>query len=134
MRILGTSLGLLLIGAALTPAQAQQVSPDGRAYREYTVFGNDACPPSQDNEIVVCNRRPENERYRLPPNTRQPAGTAGESEGWGARAMAIDSLGKSTPSSCSNVGAANSAGCARKQLKDIVAADKAGNEGATTLP
>ncbi len=30
------------------------------------VYGDDACPPSTDDTIVVCARKPEGERYRIP--------------------------------------------------------------------
>ena len=51
------------------PAEAQQNS-----VAEIIVYGTDPCPRSTDDQVVVCARRPENERYRIPEKYR-PSGT-----------------------------------------------------------
>ena len=69
---------LLLIA---TPAFAQSTlrgapAADGSRPRErfVTVFGADPCPKSTNDETVVCARRPDEERYRIPPIVRNGAG------------------------------------------------------------
>ena len=37
---------------------------------EIVVYGNDPCPRSTDDEVVVCARKPETERYRIPEKYR----------------------------------------------------------------
>ena len=63
---------LLLAGIAL-PAMAQAPTeqtppaiPGSERVNLVIVYGDDACPPSQGNEIVVCARKDEEERYRIP--------------------------------------------------------------------
>ena len=55
----------LAAAAAIAPAGAQSTSSDERVSR-VVVYGRDACPRGSGDEIVVCGRRPENERYRIP--------------------------------------------------------------------
>ena len=44
------------------PAQAE---PPQRI-TNLLVYGDDPCPKGEGDEIVVCARRPESERYRIP--------------------------------------------------------------------
>ena len=46
---------------APTPALAQ-----GARISEIIVYGTDPCPRSTDDEVVVCARKPESERFRIP--------------------------------------------------------------------
>ena len=49
-------------GYAALPAPAvAQAQPN---IAEIIVYGNDPCPRSTDDQVVVCARRPEAERYR----------------------------------------------------------------------
>ena len=86
---------------------------------EVIVFGNDACPRSSDpNEIVVCARRPENERYRIPPAFRERREQLTE-QAWGARVAGIEAdaaLGR--PDSCSPFGSWGQTGCTQRMLHD----------------
>ena len=53
---------------AVGPGAAESVA-------EIIVYGNDPCPRSTDDQVVVCARRPETERYRIPeklPAERHP--------------------------------------------------------------
>ena len=50
--------------AAPEPALAQRVN-------EIIVYGTDPCPRSTDDEVVVCARKPESERFRIPERLRQ---------------------------------------------------------------
>src|SRR5690606_1854829 len=76
-------LPFLALGAAALagPATAQPdragPSPVGQAGPEDTekvkqvfVYGDDPCPPSEGDEIVVCARLPDNDRYRIPKELR----------------------------------------------------------------
>ena len=49
--------------AAPEPALAQRVN-------EIIVYGTDPCPRSTDDEVVVCARKPESERFRIPEKLR----------------------------------------------------------------
>ena len=77
---------------------------------EIIVYGTDPCPRSTDDEVVVCTRRPEEERYRLAPNLR-PSGTRQERESWANRAQEVKNLGSTGIGACSPVGPGGQTGC-----------------------
>ena len=77
---------------------------------EIIVYGNDPCPRATDDDIVVCTRRPEEERYRLAPNLR-PSGTRQERSSWANRAQDLKDVGATGIGSCSAVGPGGSSGC-----------------------
>ena len=56
------------IAAMPAPATAQDSAPN---VAEIIVYGSDPCPRSTDDQVVVCARRPEAERYRIPESLRQ---------------------------------------------------------------
>lgn len=74
------------------------------------VYGDDPCPVSTPDEIVVCARKGENERFRIPEPLRgDPADPARES--WANRAQQFEYVGQSGIGSCSPVGAGGFTGC-----------------------
>ena len=82
---------------------------------EVIVYGNDPCPRSTDDDIVVCSRRPEEERYRLAPNLR-PSGTRQERSSWANRAQDLKDVGATGIGSCSAVGPGGSSGCLVQEI------------------
>ncbi len=140
---------MLLLGAAAPvlaqqgPAQPQEQAPAGQAGSERVnlviVYGDDPCPQSQGSDIVVCARKGEEERYRIPEPLRgdpnQPSHQA-----WGERVKSMEYVGRSGTESCSPVGGGGATGCfaqlarlakaERQQAdnaswKDLVAAERA---------
>jgi hypothetical protein len=104
-----------LSGYAALPAPAvAQAQPN---VAEIIVYGNDPCPRSTDDEVVVCARRPEAERYRIPPNMRQ-SGTPQQMESWGVRSRSLETAGNTGINSCSPVGPAGYTGCLQKLIKE----------------
>ncbi|MES2120373.1 MAG: hypothetical protein V4513_07330 [Pseudomonadota bacterium] len=94
-------------GFALLPAPAvAQQSP----VAEIIVYGSDPCPRSTDDQVVVCARRPAEERYRIPPKYR-PGGTRQETTAWGKKAQALETVGATGINSCSPVGPGGFTGC-----------------------
>ncbi len=101
--------GAMLVTAdlAIFPVAAlAQSAPLG----EIIVYGTDPCPRSTDDEVVVCTRRPEEERYRLAPNLR-PSGTRQERDSWANRAQELKSVGSTGIGACSPVGPGGHTGC-----------------------
>jgi hypothetical protein len=79
------------------------------------VYGDDPCPPAKGDEIVVCSRQPESERYRIPKRFRgkkaenSPAGNA-----WGNKVRSTDEASRmaaGVPDTCSAVGTGGQSGC-----------------------
>ena len=102
-------------GYAALPAPAlAQAQPN---IAEIIVYGTDPCPRSTNNEIYVCNRRPEAERYRIPPNMRQ-SGTPQEMQSWAVRSKSLETAGATGLNSCSAVGPACYTGCLEKLIKE----------------
>ena len=93
-----------------------------------TVFGTDQCPKSTDpDEIVVCVRRPAEERYRIPPAVRNDVKPPTAIEG-NRKILLGDAAGGAGGGigSCSAVGPGGGIGC-MQQLQDTYrAAKKAG--------
>ncbi|QGP79820.1 hypothetical protein [Sphingobium sp. CAP-1] len=128
----------LMLGASV-PALAQQGPPasvapaasasDGsEKVNLVIVYGDDACPQSQGNDLVVCARKDEKERYRIPEPLRgdpnQPSHQA-----WGERVRSMEYVGRTGTESCSPVGGGGATGCfaelARLAKAERQAADNA---------
>jgi hypothetical protein len=104
------------------PASAQDGSDDaGERINQLIVFGDDPCPPSTGDEITVCARKDEAERYRIPEALRGVASPANDA--WNNRVLAYETVGKTGAQSCSPVGAGGWTGCAT-QLIDKAYAEK----------
>lgn len=95
----------------------------GRRTIDVTVYGDDACPTTDDGTIIVCARRPEQERFRIPKALRdkekeEAAQAAPAEQGWGSRAMATEASGRAfLPNSCSPIGSNGSTGCTQAMLQ-----------------
>ncbi len=99
--------------AALSaPAAAQEVDQ----ISEIIVYGNDPCPRSTDDDIVVCARKPESERYRIPERLRT-GGPRQTREAWANKARALETVGATGINSCSPVGPAGFTGCLVQVVK-----------------
>lgn len=79
------------------------------------VYGNDPCPTSNGEEITVCARRPEGDRYRIPPQFRKTDPLYNQT--WADRAQSIEYAGASGTMSCSPAGSGGTTGCMR-QIQD----------------
>ena len=99
--------------AAFVLACAFQVAPAAAqsGERVLIVYGDDPCPTSASGEeIVVCARKPETERYRIPEELREGPPTAANSS-WASRASSFEYVGRSGTDSCSPSGAGGWTGC-----------------------
>jgi hypothetical protein len=107
----------LSVLAMAMPAVAQRVETGSPPDRESTlvVFGDDPCPQSSEEEIVVCARRPEEERYRIPAPLRQTEPTE---VAWGARVADLEDASRvGRPNSCSTVGIYGQGGCTQQLIR-----------------
>jgi len=110
---------LLAAGAALAAtAAAAQVpveSANGRRVSQLIVYGDDPCPQSTAEEIVVCARRSEDDRYRIP----EPLRGSGQrqSQSWAANARSLEMVGRTGIQSCSTVGPGGFTGCWNEMIR-----------------
>ena len=102
-------------GFAALPAPAIAQAQGNVA--EIIVYGNDPCPRSTDDQIVVCARRPEAERYRIPEKLR-PSGSRQETEAWAKKSRVIETVGATGINSCSPVGPAGYTGCLTQVIRE----------------
>jgi len=102
----------LVGGFAVLPTAA--VAQAGPA--QVVVYGTDPCPRSSDDQIVVCSRRPENERYRLPKN-QQLQGSRQERQAWANKSQSVMTAGATGINSCSAVGPGGQTGCLVQQIQ-----------------
>jgi hypothetical protein len=118
--------GLALAVPALVappPALAQ----NGRI-SEIIVYGTDPCPRSTDDEVVVCARKPESERFRIPERYRQ-TGPRQTRESWANKATAFETYGRTGINSCSPVGPAGFTGCTQQLINQAFKERKEQSEG-----
>lgn len=131
-----TRLNILLAGAAGALSAAALVAPadavaQNASISEIIVYGSDPCPRSTDDEVVVCARKPESERYRIPEKLRS-TGPRQSREAWANKAKALETVGATGPNTCSPVGPGGFTGClaqviqqARQERKEAVEVDTA---------
>ena len=82
------------------------------------VYGSDPCPASTGDEIVVCAREPESERYRIPKRLRHTKPKAAE-RSWSDRVQTLETVSRiGTPNSCSPVGSGGQTGCFEKLIRE----------------
>lgn len=110
---------VLALVAALAPAVAlgqtqTQADEQRRQVRQVIVYGNDPCPRGSADEVVVCARRPESERFRVPQTTRDPEAPAARSNldrDQEAREVSATGIG-----SCSPSGPGGASGCLQQEI------------------
>jgi len=126
MRTIIALAALLTAGSALAqqpgvavPGAAERHGPDDVRVNQLIIYGSDACPQSQDpNEVTVCARLPEDDRFRLPPNLRQnPNDPASQA----CRALELSYAGRTGTQSCSTVGGGGFTGCFNQMARQAVA-------------
>ena len=95
-------------------AEAPAADQGGERVNQLIVYGKDPCPESSGNEITVCARKDESERYRIPEVLRETK--TPDSEAWNNRVIAYETVGATGTLSCSPVGAGGSTGCLNKLI------------------
>jgi len=130
----------LAVMITASPVLAQEsAGPSNERIRQVIVYGDDPCPASEGDEILVCARHEEKERYRIPEELRREEPGSTVNEAWGSRAKSIEYVGRTGTESCSPVGGGGATGCfnqlaakakaERKQMgdkswADLVAAER----------
>lgn len=117
---------LTAVFAFATPAAAQtgpsNVEPK---VNQVIVYGDQPCPTSSDDEIVVCARDPN--EFRIPEKLRGNP-NAPANQAWGVRATQIEYVGRSGIGTCSATGADGASGCFKKLVQQA-RAERAQGDG-----
>lgn len=138
MTMLRPILAMLVALTAVTPVVAasgrRSAPPSARTELHVAVFGNDPCPKGVGDEIVVCARLPESERYRIPKPLRDSK-VARRDQSWVARVRDLEETGREgRPNSCSAVGSGGQTGCFQKFMRDAHAQKEADAAAASEVP
>ena len=138
--VVGFLLGLLLAALAIPlaaraeppakpaappnqTAATQPVDNDARTI-SIVVYGNDACPQGKADEIVVCAREPESERYRIPKRFRGKKMEAAPGNSWANKTRSLDDASRTAsgiPDTCSAIGSGGQSGCYSNFINQAVA-------------
>lgn len=114
-RSIASAVALAAISVALMPAPAQAEAPD--RVETLVVYGDDPCPVEEGGGIVVCARKPESERYRIPKDLRDKKEVDGN-QGWASRVQTMEASGRQLlPNSCTVIGSNGQTGCTQAMLR-----------------
>ena len=126
------SLTLAAAIMAMPLAVPTSASAQSTRVSEIIVYGTDPCPRSTDDEVVVCARKPESERYRIPERYRQ-GGSPQSREAWASKAIAFETVIGNGLNSCSPIGPAGFTGC-QQQLISQAFKERADEDAGATPP
>jgi len=126
-----------MVAALLAGAPALAQPPAGELPEKVvnvTVYGTDPCPKSTEGVVVVCGRRSDNERYRIPKELRKRQQQPSETS-WATRTRALEEASRpSMPGSCSPVGSWGQTGCFQQMLRQWSAARSQARSDAASHP
>lgn len=114
---------------AQSPTQAQgpvdsaptaATQPSAEKVNLVIVYGDDPCPQTASGDIVVCGRRPERDRYRIPEALRGDPNTPAN-QAWSQQYQSLEYVGRSGIQSCSPVGSGGASGCFEQLAKQAKA-------------
>ena len=130
MKTLFSAAALVGIAAGLAALPASATAQAQPRVNEIIVYGTDPCPRSTDDEVVVCARKPESERYRIPEALRE-GGSLQSRTAWAERARVLETVSDTGINSCSPVGPAGYTGCTVELINEAFRARQAQNEEET---
>ncbi|WP_335663036.1 hypothetical protein [Parasphingorhabdus sp.] len=110
-----------LSGAGLLAFPVQAQDKPGDRVNQLVIYGDDPCPQSSDEEIVVCARKDEGDRYRIPETLRSGSLGDAKNQAWSERVRSYEYVGKSGTNSCSPTGAGGFTGCTQALLSQAYA-------------
>lgn len=119
-RILFAAVPVLAAGLACAPPALAQ--DDTETVNQLIVYGEDLCPPSTSDQITVCARKDESERYRIPAPLRESKSP--QNEAWNNRVIAYETVGRNGTLSCSPVGGGGWTGCVNQMIDTAIAEKK----------
>lgn len=108
-----------LASAFLIPAVPAAAQGPDEKVNMVIVYGEDECPQPKGDEITVCARKGENERYRIPEALR--GSESPQNDAWNNKVLAYEMVGKTGTLSCSPVGGGGFTGCAQQLINKAYA-------------
>ncbi|MDE2562908.1 MAG: hypothetical protein KGL48_11750 [Sphingomonadales bacterium] len=111
-------------GGGKTAIDTGPVDSGSERVNAVIVYGDDPCPQSNGDEITVCARKDESERYRIPEPFRGPDPNKVANQAWAERAKAFETVGQFGTNSCSPVGGGGATGCMQQLINKAYAEKK----------
>lgn len=108
-RLLRTGLASASLAGAIVPVAA----PAQVADQVVTVYGDERCPSSNGQDIVVCRRLPATEKFRIPRDLRESEAAPQALGGTAVSAMRTTGGTGTQVQSCNAIGAGVNAGCVK---------------------
>ena len=122
---------IVLLPTALSAQQAPQ------RIRNVQLTGEQKCPQSTADEIVVCSRIDPNEQYRIPKEMRNTAEPAAQNQAWANRTVTAETTSRAAaglPNTCSPVGTGGQTGCAQMYARAWAAERRAAEKNDSMIP
>jgi hypothetical protein len=113
-----SALGLTFATMLFAPLPAGAQGSD-ESINALIVYGEDACPVSTPDQITVCARKDEDERYRIPEILRESASP--DNEAWNNKVLAYETVFDSGTLSCSPSGPGGWTGCTQNMIDQAYA-------------
>ena len=129
-RLTITLAGAALVAGGLAAVPSPAVAQSSDAINEIIVYGTDPCPRSTDDKVVICARKPEAERYRIPEKLRS-GGPRQTREAWANKARQFETVGSTGTFSCSPVGPGGYTGCLTQVINQAKRERREQNEQGT---
>jgi len=109
----------LMLVAGAVPALPVAAQDTGETINALIVYGDDPCPVSTSDQITVCARKDEAERYRIPEILRGSASP--QNEAWNNKVLAYETVFDSGTLSCSPTGPGGFTGCTQNMIDQAYA-------------
>ena len=118
--------------AALSAGSASAQTRD----RVIDIYGSDKCPANNGQDIVVCRKHPETERYRIPKDLRDSEPAPQAAGGNVGALSAVNTTGGTgvQVQSCNAIGAGVAAGCLTSELDAWKANQRAQKKADAAVP
>jgi hypothetical protein len=109
---------LLVAAGAIVPLPTSAQST-GETINALIVYGEDPCPVSTQDQITVCARKEESERYRIPEVLRESVSP--QNEAWNNKVLAYETVFDTGTLSCSPTGPGGFTGCTQNMIDQAYA-------------
>jgi len=119
----------LMLSVQASAQDAPAARPGDEKINQLIIYGNDKCPESKGDEIVVCARLGEADRFRIPTSLRGDFNDP-RNQAMSERIKSYEYVGASGTMSCSPSGAGGFTGCGLAEINKAYA-EKAQDPGIT---
>lgn len=120
---------LMMLSVQASAQEAPAAAPGDEKINQLIIYGDDKCPESTGDEIVVCARMGEADRYRIPSNLRGDPNDP-RNQAMSERIKSYEYVAASGTMSCSPSGAGGFTGCGLAEINKAYA-EKAQDPGIT---